>query len=125
MPRLRKRDAQRMQFDDKIKTFGEDMAEECNDKKCFQHGNVRVRGGVLQGTVISTKGKRTAIIERSIVKKIKKYERWARLRSRLPAHNPPCINAQVGDFVEIGETRKLSKTKAWTITKILKKGEAI
>ncbi|MEM3422419.1 MAG: 30S ribosomal protein S17 [Candidatus Bilamarchaeaceae archaeon] len=100
------------------------MADMCDDKKCFQHGTVRVRGGVLQGIVVSTKGKRTAIIEQRRAKKIPKYERWAKVRSRVPAHNPPCINAQVGDIVEIGETRRLSKTKAWTITKILKKGEA-
>lgn len=104
---------------------GVDMAEECEDKKCFQHGSIRVRGGVAQGIVISTGGKRTAIIERTISKKLPKYHRWAKVRSHLSAHNPPCINAKAGDMVEIGETRKISKTKAWTITRILQKGEAV
>lgn len=101
------------------------MVEECNDKKCFQHGSIRVRGGVAQGIVISTGSRKTAIIERTISKNLSKYQRWAKVRSHLPAHNPPCINAKVGDFVEVGETRKISKTKAWTITRILKKGEAV
>lgn len=101
------------------------MTEECDDKKCFQHGSIRVRGGAAQGIVISTSGKRTAVIERTISKKLQKYQRWAKVRSHLPAHNPPCINAKVGDMVEIGETRKMSKTKAWTITRILQKGEVV
>ena len=101
------------------------MVDKCDDKKCFQHGSIRVRGATAQGIVVSTSGKKTAIIERTISKKLSKYQRWAKERSHLPAHNPPCINAKVGDFVEVGETRKISKTKAWTITKILGKGEAV
>jgi len=100
------------------------MAEECDDKNCFRHGSLRVRGGITQGIVVSTGGKRTAIVERTMLKKLSKYQRLAKQRSHLAAHNPPCINAKVGDFVELGETRKISKTKAWTITKILEKGES-
>ncbi|NYZ76853.1 30S ribosomal protein S17 [Candidatus Micrarchaeota archaeon] len=95
------------------------MAEECNDKKCYRHGNVRVRGERLSGKVVSTKGKNTAIIGRDITKKIAKYQRWAKERSRIAVHNPPCINAAVGDIVLIGETRKLSKTKAWTVMEVV------
>ena len=95
------------------------MAEECSDSKCYRHGNVRVRGERLSGRIVSTKGKNTAIIERDITKKIAKYQRWAKEKSRIAAHNPPCINAGVGDIVLIGETRKLSKTKAWTVMEIV------
>ncbi|MEM2909072.1 MAG: 30S ribosomal protein S17 [Candidatus Bilamarchaeaceae archaeon] len=97
------------------------MAEECDDKKCFKHGNVRVRGGLAKGVVVSTKGKRTAIVERALTKCFTKYKRWAKEKSRIPAHNPPCINAKVGDIVRIGETRRLSRTKAWTIIEVIKR----
>src|SRR3989338_6720379 len=99
------------------------MVTECNDKKCFNHGTIRVRGGRLTGKVVSTKAKHTAIIERSSISYISKYRRWAREHSRIAAHNPSCITAKLGDLVRIGETRKISKTKAWTITEILGKEE--
>jgi len=101
------------------------MAEDkdCGDKKCWKHGSTKVRGERLLGKVVSTKGKNTAVIERDITKKLTKYQRWAKEKSRISAHNPACINAEVGDTVEIGETRKLSKTKAWTVLDIILKGE--
>ncbi|MCD6549678.1 30S ribosomal protein S17 [Candidatus Micrarchaeota archaeon] len=100
-----------------------DEKVECNDKKCFRHGNVRVRGMTLTGVVVSARPTRTVIVKRDLVKKIPKYKRYARLHSRIPAHNPPCINAQPGDLVRIGETRRLSKTKSWTVIEIIKRAE--
>ncbi len=97
--------------------------ENCGDPKCFIHGDVKVRGQVLVGTVVSTKAKKTAIVERQRMVYIPKYKRYARTRSRYAAHNPPCINAKVGDKVKIGECRKLSRTKTWTITEIIGKDE--
>ena len=44
-----------------------------------------------------------------------------RKRSRIPAHNPECINAKLGDTVNMQETRRLSKTKSFVITGIEKK----
>ncbi len=95
--------------------------ENCGDPKCFIHGNVKVRGQVLIGTVVSTKAKKTAIVERPRLIYLTKYKRYAKTRSRYAAHNPSCINAQVGDKVKIGECRKLSRTKTWTVTEIVKK----
>ncbi len=95
------------------------MADECNDKKCYKHGSVKVRGERVIGRVASTKGKNSAVVERDITKKLTKYQRWAKEKSRISAHNPSCINAQVGDLVTVAETRKLSKTKAWTILEII------
>lgn len=91
----------------------------CDDKKCFVHGSLSVRGGRLIGKVVSTKGKHTVIIERSIINYIPKYKRWAREHSRIAAHSPPCFSVKLGDQVRIGETRKISKTKSWTIVEIL------
>ena len=75
------------------------------------------------GRVVSTKGKHTAIIERDMTNYLSKYERWTKEKSKIPAHNPPCINADVGDMVRIGETRKISKTKAWTVLEVIGGGE--
>lgn len=99
--------------------LGDIMSDKCDDKKCFKHGDVKVRGETLNGKVISAKGRRTVIVERTQIQFFPKYRKWARGTSRIAAHNPGCINAKVGDFVDLSETRKLSKTKAWTVTSIL------
>ncbi|MCX8190370.1 MAG: 30S ribosomal protein S17 [Candidatus Diapherotrites archaeon] len=96
------------------------MAENvCTDKKCPYHGKINVRGDYLEGKVVSAKTKKTVTVERPLIKYIKKYERYAKARSRIHAHNPDCINAKVGDHVLIGETRKLSKHKSFVVLKIL------
>ncbi len=97
------------------------VEKNCGDAKCFIHGNVKVRGQILTGVVVSAKAKKTAIVERQRMIYIPKYKRYARTRSRYAVHNPPCINAKVGDKVKIGECRKLSRTKTWTIMEILSK----
>lgn len=99
------------------------MKEACNDKKCYKHGSVRVRGGRAQGLIVSAKAKNTVIIERPLTQFFSKYKRWARRRSHIVAHNPACIGAQVGDMVTVGETRKLSRTKAWTVISVVDKTE--
>jgi small subunit ribosomal protein S17 len=96
---------------------------ECNDKNCFRHGTLRTRGKTFEGKVVSTYMK-TAVIEIPRVKYNYKYERYERSRSKIHAHNPPCINAKVGDYVKVAECRKISRTKAFTIIEILKSGES-
>jgi len=95
------------------------MAEVCTDKKCFKHGGVKVRGGSITGTVVSTKAKNTAIIERNTTKYFPKYYRRAKERSHIAAHLPGCMKVASGDHVLIGETRKLSKTKSWTVIQVI------
>ena len=98
--------------------------EKCDDNKCFKHGGVKVRGGNLGGKVVSTKGKHTVVVERSTTDFFSKYQKWARGTSRISAHNPGCMNARVNDYVVLGETRKLSKTKAWTVVEIVTGGSS-
>ncbi|HLC68384.1 MAG TPA: 30S ribosomal protein S17 [Candidatus Bilamarchaeaceae archaeon] len=100
------------------------MTEKCNDQKCYKHGHVRVRGGRMEAQVVSANAKHTVSVERPLTAYLSKYRRWARENSRIIAHNPACINAKLGDRVVIGETRKLSRTKAWTILEVVgQKGE--
>ena len=91
----------------------------CDDRNCYVHGTLKVRGATMVGKVVSDRGKKTVIVERAYIKKIPKYKKFARARSKIAAHNPECINAKVGDTVLIGETRKISKTKSWTVIKVL------
>ena len=93
----------------------------CTDVKCPIHGSLKVRGTQLQGKVVSTKAKKTAIVEIDYTRYINKYERYLRKRSRIPSYNPDCLAVKDGDIVNIGETRRLSKTKTYVITDIIKK----
>jgi len=97
----------------------DDDMDKCDDKNCFVHGNLKVRGSRIVGEVVSDKGKRTVIVERNISSIMPKYNRISKERSRVAAHNPPCINAKTGDTVRIGETRKISKIKAWTVVEVI------
>lgn len=81
---------------------------------------ISVRGRVFQGTVVSAAMQKTAVVEWSRKKFIRKYERFENRKTRVKAHNPENINAKEGDVVKIGETRKLSKTKSFVILEIVK-----
>ncbi|MBO3802628.1 MAG: 30S ribosomal protein S17 [Candidatus Brockarchaeota archaeon] len=83
---------------------------ECGDEKCPFHGSVRVRGRLLVGRVASAKMANTVVVERELLKRVPKYERYARSRRRVSAHCPPCLQVKVGDLVRIGECRPLAKT---------------
>jgi small subunit ribosomal protein S17 len=89
--------------------------EKCDDKNCPFHGELSVRGRVFTGMVVSDKMSKTVVVECEHMHKVGKYERYERRTSKLHAHNPPCINARVGDKVKFMECRKLSKTKTFAI----------
>ena len=88
--------------------------KECNDRECPFHGTLPVRGQLFKGKVVKTY-KKSAVVEREILRKIPKYERYLKKRSKIHAHNPRCIDARVGDTVTIAECRPLSKTKSFVI----------
>ncbi len=88
-------------------------------------GPIVARGHVRSGVVVSDRSKKTVIVEWDSLERFPKYQRFARSKSRVPVHNPESVAAKLGDTVEIAECRKISKTKAWTVTKVLKKAEGI
>jgi len=92
--------------------------KECDDVKCPFHGRLSVRGSLLDGVVISSMMERTVVVERTFERKIQKYERFEKRRSRIHAHNPPCIDAGEGDRVRIAECRPLSKTKSFVVVEV-------
>ncbi len=88
---------------------------DCSDPKCPVHGQIKVRGNVFEGIVISAKAAKSVTIERMLTKFVRKYERYKKVKTRIYAYNPLCIDAKEGDKVKIGETRKLSKTKSFVV----------
>jgi len=89
--------------------------KECSDRNCPTHGTLATRGASFDGTVVSDKMKNTVIVLREYMVKSPKYERYLLHRSKIPSHNPPCINAETGDKVKIMECRKLSKTVSFVV----------
>lgn len=94
---------------------------ECNDAKCPVHGSVKTHGYSIEGVIVSDKLGRTVIVEHAYTTFLKKYQRSLRKNSRIPVHNPPCMNAKLGDKVAISGTRRLSKTKSFVVTKVMAK----
>ena len=97
------------------------MATENENRK----GPIVARGHTKQGIVVSDRSKRTVIVEMETLERFPKYRRYARSKSRIPVHNPDSIGAKLGDEVEIAECRKISKTKAWTVTKVVRRAKGI
>jgi len=93
------------------------MAEQCKDPRCPTHGGLKVRGTIAQASVVSAKERKSAIVEIPRVHKVRKYERFEKRHGRIHVHVPECISVKEGDRVEIGECRKLSKTKAHVVIK--------
>jgi small subunit ribosomal protein S17 len=94
-----------------------DSKSTCNDKKCGIHGSVALRGRTFKGKVVSARMQNTVNVEWDRSFYLTKYERFEVRRSRVKAHNPPCINAKEGDEVLIAETRPLSKTVKFMVVK--------
>jgi small subunit ribosomal protein S17 len=89
--------------------------QECKDDNCPFHGTLSARGRVLKGVVVSDKMDKSVVITIEYVRFYPKYERYARMNSRITAHNPPCIDAKTGDRVKIAECRPISKTKSFVV----------
>lgn len=87
-------------------------------------GSIKLRGRQFVGTVVSDKPQKTVIVSWERRKKIPKYERYEKRRTRVAAHNPESINAKTGDRVLIAECRPISKTKNFIIIQKLGVNEA-
>lgn len=89
--------------------------QSCDDDYCPYHGNLKVRGRILTGTVVSDKMRKTVTVEREYLHHVKKYMRYEKRRSKILAHNPPCISAKLGDIVKIAECRPIAKNVAFVV----------
>lgn len=73
----------------------------------------------LQGEVVSNKMDKTAVIKIAVLKKHPKYHKRYMVYKRYKAHDEK-NEYQVGDIVEIQESRPLSKEKRWVVVKKVK-----
>ena len=73
------------------------------------------------GTVISDKMDKSITVE--VGRKVKHplYEKFMNRRTRLHAHDEN-NEAKAGDLVEVMACRRLSKTKCWRLTRVIRSG---
>ncbi len=95
--------------------------EVCDDESCPWHGHAKIRGRIFEGEVVSTKMQKSVVVQWGYIKKVKKYKRYMRAKTRVIAHLPPCLKVNEGDKVRIGETRPISKAKAFVVFEVLSK----
>jgi small subunit ribosomal protein S17 len=75
------------------------------------------------GLVCSNKMDKTVVVLVERLVKHPKYKKYLRVRNKFKAHDER--NAcNVGDLVEIIETRPLSRDKRWAVVSILRKAQA-
>ncbi len=86
------------------------------DSDCPFYGTLSVRGQIINGTIASIGMQKTIIVERQLIRKMEKYERYEKRTRRISAHLPSCIGeVSVGERVRIMECRPLSKTKSFVV----------
>ncbi|CAM0945275.1 unnamed protein product [Alopecurus aequalis] len=104
------------------------------DKKCPFTGTVSIRGRIIAGTCHSAKMNRTIVVRRNYLHFVKKYQRYEKRHSNIPAHISPCFRVREGDHnphrpilpledtVIIGQCRPLSKTVRFNVLKVILAG---
>ena len=88
------------------------------DHKCPFTGDVSIRGRVLRGVCVSTHMKRTIIIRRDYLQWIRKYRRFEKRHTKIPAHVSPAFHVKEGDLITIAECRPLSKTVHFNVISV-------
>jgi len=79
----------------------------------------RNRRRVITGLVSSAKMNKTIVVDVERTVQHPRFKKYVRQRTRFKAHDEN-NEAQVGDMVQIMETRPISKTKSFRLVKILK-----
>lgn len=72
------------------------------------------------GTIVSDKMDKTVVVLVERLVKHKLYHKFIRRRSKFAAHDET-NSCRIGDKVLITESRPLSKTKRWRVSKIILK----
>jgi small subunit ribosomal protein S17 len=93
------------------------MAETATEKKAGSRST-------KIGQVVSTKMNKTIVVQVSMKKSHPLYRRVVAKAKKFYAHDES-KTARVGDFVEIEETRPLSKLKRWRLKNVLQKTKLV
>jgi len=85
-----------------------------------QHKNVRT----LVGRVVSDARAKTVTV---LVERRAKHELYGKIVARSRKYHAHDENNEykIGDVVEISETRPISKTKAWAVTRLVEKAQLV
>jgi len=97
--------------------------QKCSDNFCPLHGKkkLKLRGRTFEGDVIRKfPGRVTIEFERMI--KVPKYERYEKRKTKIHARLPNCIEVNIGDRIQVSETRPISKTIHSVVSQIIRKG---
>lgn len=78
----------------------------------------------LVGIVMSDKMEKTISVKVFRLQKHKRYKKYIRLSNVFKAHDET-NKAKVGDQVEIVQSRPMSKTKRWRLSRIIGKDENV
>lgn len=74
----------------------------------------------LVGVVRSNRMDKTVVVEVERIEKHPVFKKYVRRRKRFHAHDGS-NQCQIGDRVQIIETRPLSRTKRWAVTQVVEK----
>jgi small subunit ribosomal protein S17 len=72
------------------------------------------------GVVVGNKMNKTVVVAVERLVKHRMYHKYVKRQSRFAAHDET-NSCQVGDKVQITESRPLSRTKRWRVSKIVEK----
>jgi len=100
------------------------VGAKCSDRDCPVHGNLKTRGRTFQGIVVKKFEKRLVIeFERTIY--IRKYERYAKSKTKIHARLPICMEEKInlGDLIKVQECRPLSKIIHFVVVEKIKDKE--
>ena len=78
----------------------------------------------LVGRVVSSKMQKTVVV---LVERRVKHASFGKIITRSSKYHAHVATGafQEGDLVEIAECRPISKTKAWTVTRLVEKSKAV
>ena len=76
------------------------------------------------GQVVSTKMAKTIVVETEMKKSHPLYRRVVAKRKKFYAHDEN-NTARVGDYVEIEETRPMSKLKRWRLKNVIQRAKLV
>ena len=78
----------------------------------------------LVGKVVSDKRSKTITV---LIERRTKHELYGKIVARSSKYHAHDENNEykIGDMVEIAETRPISKTKAWTVTRLVQKAVVV
>jgi small subunit ribosomal protein S17 len=119
MAERKKKTERRMGNKEKTKTAGADADESVSREK-----RIGTRGRTFEGKVIRKFPKRVTIgFERMVY--IRKYERYAKFKTKIHARLPESLenDIDIGDLIQVRECRPLSKIIHFIVTKKIRDSE--